>query len=311
MSLKIKVMGVRIMLEINNLYKTIDNKIILNDVNFNIKNGSIIGIIGANGAGKSTLLRCLTGIYRPDKGKVLYDGSEVYENVETKKIIGYVADENNFFYTSKIKDIIKYYSILYDGFDYSKFNKINGIFNIDVSKRVFQLSKGLKMRLSIMLALSINPKYLIMDEPTSGLDPIFKKKLMNMIMKEVADSGTTVVISSHNLNEIERICDSIAFIDKGKISRIDTLENMKRKYRKLQIVFRDEILANCLQYKDIVKINKIGRVYEIVTDNYGQDIVDKLNSLNPMFIEEIDLSLEDIFVYTMEEGGNVYEEILE
>lgn len=311
MSLKIKVMGVRIILEINNLHKTIDNKIILNDVNFNIKNGSILGLIGANGAGKSTLLRCLTGIYRPDKGKVLYDGSEVYENVETKKIIGYVADENNFFYTSKIKDIIKYYSILYDGFDYSKFNKINGIFNIDVSKRVFQLSKGLKMRLSIMLALSINPKYLIMDEPTSGLDPIFKKKLMNMIMKEVADSGTTVVISSHNLNEIERICDSIAFIDKGKISRIDTLENMKRKYRKLQIVFRDEILTNCLQYKDIVKINKIGRVYEIVTDNYGQDIVDKLNSLNPMFIEEIDLSLEDIFVYTMEEGGNVYEEILE
>lgn len=291
------------MIEVNNVSFEIDNKKILNDINLKIPEGKIYGIIGPNGVGKTTLLRCLTGIYETTTGFIKYDGKNVYDNPNVKEIIGYVADENIIHPNFRVNEIIKFYKYSYKMFDEKKFKELNEIFKIPERKFIFQLSKGMKMRLSIMLALSIHAKYLILDEPTSGLDAILKNKLLKIFVDEVYDNNTTIIISSHHLNELERICDDVAILDNGVISYENSLENMKNKIRKIQVAFDEAVCEEDLNLKGIFKISKLGRVFTIITDEYGDEFIKKLNKFKPLFIEEIDLSLEDIFIYKVDKEG--------
>lgn len=296
------------MIEINKLSFEIDEKTILKDINLKINKGTIFGIIGPNGVGKTTLLRCLTGIYQPTCGNVNYDRREVYDNVEVKSEIGYVADENIMQSKFKVKEILKYYKYSYKNFDEDRFNQLNKIFKIPTNKFIFQLSKGMKMRLSIMLAFSIKAKYLILDEPTSGLDAILKNKLLKLFADEVIENGTTIVISSHHLSELERICDEVAILDEGVVSYENSVENMKNKIKKIQVAFDKQIEEEELKLKGNNKISKVGRVFTIITDEYDEELIQSLKELNPLFIEEIDLSLEDIFIYKVDKEDS-YEEI--
>ncbi|MBS5981652.1 ABC transporter ATP-binding protein [Clostridium butyricum] len=288
------------MIEVNNVSFEIDGRTILNDINLKIPEGKIYGIIGPNGVGKTTLLRCLTGIYETTKGLVKYDGEDVYDNPKVKEIIGYVADENIMHPNFRVKDLIKFYKYSYTKFDEKKFKELNEIFKIPERKFIFQLSKGMKMRLSIMLAFSIHAKYLILDEPTSGLDAILKNKLLKIFADEVYDNNTTIIISSHHLNELERICDDVAILDNGVISYENSLENMKNKIKKIQIAFDEPVYEEDLNLKGIFKISKVGRVFTIITDEYDDEFIKGLNKFKPLFIEEVDLSLEDIFIYKVD-----------
>jgi len=292
------------MIEVNNLSFEIEGKQILKNINLNIKEGKIFGIIGPNGVGKTTLLRCLTGIYNCSSGSVTYDRQEVYDNIEVKRKIGYVADENIMQTNFKVSDILKYYKYSYKDFNEEKFNELNKIFNIPVNKYIFQLSKGMKMRLSIVLAFSINAKYLILDEPTSGLDAILKNKLLKIFIDEVFENNTTIIISSHHLNELERICDDVAILDDGIITYENSVENMKNKIRKIQVAFNEPVYEEDLDLKGIFKISKVGRVFTIITDEYDQDFMESLRKFSPLFIEEIDLSLEDVFIYKVDKEEN-------
>ncbi|OOM15788.1 ABC transporter ATP-binding protein [Clostridium saccharobutylicum] len=292
------------MIEVNNLSFEIDRKQILKEVNLKINKGTIFGIIGPNGVGKTTLLRCLTGIYKPTCGNINYDGKEVYDNGEVKSQIGYVADENIMQTKFKVKEVLKYYKYTYDNFDEKKFNELNEIFKIPTNKFIFQLSKGMKMRLSIMLAFSIHAKYLVLDEPTSGLDAILKNKLLKIFLDEVFENDTTIVISSHHLGELERICDEVAIFDEGVISYENSVENMKNKIKKIQVAFDKPVSEEDLKLKGTFKISKLGRVFTIVTDEYDEQLIKELQKLNPLFIEEIDLSLEDIFIYKVDKEDN-------
>ena len=288
------------MIEVNNLSFKIEGKQILENINLKINKGTIFGIIGPNGVGKTTLLRCLTGIYKPISGSVNYDGNDVYDNVEVKSQIGYVADENIMQTKFKVKEVLKYYKYTYANFDENKFNKLNETFKIPENKFIFQLSKGMKMRLSIMLAFSIKAKYLILDEPTSGLDAILKNKLLKIFLDEVFENGTTIIISSHHLSELERICDDVAILNEGVVSYENSIENMKNKIKKIQVAFDKVINEEDLKLKGTFKISKVGRVFTIVTDEYDEELVKNLKELNPLFMEEIDLSLEDIFIYKVD-----------
>ena len=288
------------MIEVNNVSFEIDGRTILNDINLKIPEGKIYGIIGPNGVGKTTLLRCLTGIYQTTKGLVKYDGEDVYDNPKVKEIIGYVADENIMHPNFRVKDLIKFYKYSYTKFDEKKFKELNEIFKIPERKFIFQLSKGMKMRLSIMLAFSIHAKYLILDEPTSGLDAILKNKLLKIFADEVYDNNTTIIISSHHLNELERICDDVAILDNGSISYENSLENMKNKIKKIQIAFDEPVYEEDLNLKGIFKISKVGRVFTIITGEYDDEFIKGLNKFKPLFIEEVDLSLEDIFIYKVD-----------
>lgn len=288
------------MIEISNLSFEIEGKKILKDINLKIEEGKIFGIIGPNGVGKTTLLRCMTGIYNNTSGSVLYDGEQVYENIKVKSKIGYVADENIMPSNFKVSELIKYYKLTYKDFDEKRFNELNKIFKIPLNKYIFQLSKGMKMRVSIMFAFSIKAKYLILDEPTSGLDAILKNKLLKIFADEVIENKTTIIISSHHLNELERICDDVAILDDGIISYENSIENMKNKIKKIQVAFDEPVYEEDLNLKGIFKISRIGRVFNIITDEYDEEFINNLNKFKPLFIEEIDLSLEDIFIYKVD-----------
>lgn len=292
------------MIEILGVYKKFENKEVLKDVNLKISKGSIFGLIGPNGAGKSTLMKALIGIYSVDAGNIAIKGEEVFDNPEIKKMIGYVEDENNFFSTSRVRDVIKYYSLAYENFDIERYNSLNDIFQISDKSYVFRLSKGMKMRLSLMLNFSINAEILLLDEPMNGLDPIIKRKLINILLDEVAEKQTTIVISSHNLMELERICDSVAIIDEGEIKYTNSIEEMKKNIKKLQVVFEKEINVEDLNFEEIDVVTKVGRVYNLVTKEYSDELIKKINKLNPIFIEEIDLSLEDMFIHAIGEEEN-------
>ncbi len=296
------------MIEIVNGYKSLSDKEVLRDINLKIEKGSIFGLIGPNGAGKTTLIKNIIGIYKLDKGDVKIKGESVFDNHNIKNIIGYVTDENNLFNYFNLKDIVKFYSYSYKSFSMDRFNKLNEIFQLPEKKSIRKFSKGMKMRLSIMLNLSIMPEILVLDEPTNGLDPIVKRQFLNILLEDAAERGTTIFISSHNLSELERICDSIAILNKGEVKYINTIENMKKSIRKIQVVFKDEAPEDLQNWEEVIKTEKVGRVYNIVTKDYNKKFMDKLNNCEVIFQEEIDLSLEDMFIYSV--GGDVnYEEL--
>ncbi|MDU2158934.1 AAA family ATPase, partial [Clostridium sp.] len=191
-----------------------------------------------------------------------------------------------------------------------KFYKINKIFKIPLNKRFLQLSKGMKMRVNLMIAFSLNCDLLVLDEPTSGLDPILKEKVLKIIMNEVYSKEKSVIISSHNLGELERICDEILILNDGKIEYHNSLENIKRNIRKIQVAFDMPVYEEDLNIDGIFSISQVGRVFTIITESYDDALKEKLNKFNPLFIEEIDLSLEEVFIHRLE-GECDYEEIFE
>ncbi|MCY6959817.1 ABC transporter ATP-binding protein [Clostridium brassicae] len=291
------------MITINNVSKTLGNKKILNNINIDIEKGSIFGVIGENGVGKTTLIKCMLGIYKQDEGEITVDGQSIFENPEVKQKIGYVAAETQYYSSFKVKELEKFYSLTYDRFSYERFKELNKIFKIPENKRGRELSKGMKMRVSLMLNLSIYPEILILDEPTSGLDPIIKRKLMNILVEEVSQREMTIFMASHNLDDLERICDSVAIMEKGEIKYINKIDDMKEHIKKLQVLFKDENKAEEIKnWCEIIAVEKIGRINYLITNNYSEELQEKLLNLEATFIEEIDLSLEDMFIYSIEGG---------
>ncbi|MBW9171385.1 ABC transporter ATP-binding protein [Clostridium estertheticum] len=287
------------MIDIKNVSKKIDDKYILKNIDLHVNKGSIFGIIGENGAGKTTLIKCLTGIYRANEGSILIDGEEVFDNAKIKQKIGYVSDENQYFSSFKVKELLEFYKKAYNDFSKERFDELNVKFKIPLNRRIRELSKGMKMRTAILLNLSIKPDILILDEPTSGLDPVIKKELMSIIVDEVASRGVTVFISSHHLDHIERICDNIAIIKNGAIKLKSSMEDAKNSMKKLQVVFNEtsDISKDLACLDGVIKVETIGRVNYIITKNYTKDLEKKLYDMGADFIEIVDMSLEDMFIY--------------
>lgn len=284
------------------LSKYFGDKKALSNISLNFRKGRIHGIVGVNGSGKSTLLKCISGIYKGDIGSVFINEKAVFENNEVKELIAYIEDENDFFYSYKVKDVLTFYEKTYRKFSKSDFFKLNEIFKIPLNTRVRSLSKGQRMRLSIILGLSIKPEVLLLDEPTNGLDPLIKKEFFKILGNYIYENKATAIIASHHLSELERISDSITLIDSGKVKYSLKLDELKNNVRKIQVVFKEDVEIN---HPSIVSIERIGKVYYIVTNNYDLSIIRYIKSFNPEFIEEVDMSLEDMFDYTV--GGEYSE----
>lgn len=297
------------MITIKNLSKKLGKKEVLKNVNIEVPKGTIFGLIGPNGAGKTTLIKCLTGIYKADGGEISFSGQQIFDNPEVKKHIGYVADQNDFFSYFNIKSLIKFYCMTYETFDMERFESLNKILKIPTDTLVRRLSKGMKMKLALMLNLSIKPELLVLDEPTGGLDPIAKKQVINIILEEVAERETTVFISSHNLNNLERMCDSVGILFEGEIKYMNSVDEMKKTIRKIQTVFKEKAPEDIKKWDGVIKVEKIGRVYNIITNKYDEAFKKKLDDSGISFKEEIGMSLEDMFIYAVG-GGLEYEEIL-
>ena len=268
---------------------------ILDKVSFELEKGRILGIIGPSGAGKTSLIKALVGIYASKPSEISLDNEGIYDNRKVKEKIAFVPDEQVSFYLITVTEAINYYKSIYKNFNEDRFYKLNKIFKIPINKRFMQLSKGMKVRVNLMLALSIDSEVIILDEPTSGLDPILKKKVIEIIGKEIQYKDKSIIISSHNLSDLEQVCDDILIISNGTVNYHNSLEKLRKNIKKIQVAFDKPIYEEDLKIEGVTSIKSVGRVFTLITENYNEDFVEKLESKGPLFIEEIDLSLEEIF----------------
>ncbi|MDQ2087774.1 ABC transporter ATP-binding protein [Herbivorax sp. ANBcel31] len=290
------------MIKVSGISKSLDSSNVLKDINLNIQKGHIFGLIGPNGAGKTTLIKIITGIWKADKGFVKFNNKEVFDNPDVKAKIAYVPDYCHYYDSYKVTDIIHMYSLSYSSFSKEKFNHLNTTFKVDAKKRISNLSKGTKTSLMLMLNLCIMPKYLILDEPFSGLDAVVKRKIVEVLLEEVAENKTTVLLSTHNISDVEHICDSIGIIKSGSIIFESSVDETKKQVRKFQVAFKRGVTKDFLDNTDIMNVEKMGNVHHLVTHNYSKDFEKRLKKIGTEHIEEISLSLEDILIYFLEGG---------
>lgn len=284
------------MLEIKNVYKSYNRNNVLKDISLNVLPGEIHGLIGENSAGKTTLIKCVTGVYKADKGEILYDGKPIYDNPEVKERVGYVADYNDYIKYYTVSKMVHMYETFYPGFNKSKFNEFNQIFKLPVDKRILALSKGQKMRLAFMLETAKEPDYLILDEPTSGLDPVAKAKFFELLINEVEQREIGVLISSHNLEGLEKICDSVTMMHQGVVEQQMSMEDFKSTLTRLNVVFEGGANKKVYEMPEILRIRNVGSIYTMIVKEYSEAFAGKLYKLGASLVEPVEISLEELFV---------------
>ena len=287
------------MLEIKNLTKTFDNFKALDGLTMHVPKGAIYGLVGPNGAGKSTAIRHLVGIYRPDAGEILMEGQTVYENEALKKRIGYIPDDIFFFPSASLEEMRRFYRDVYPTFDNELFESLHSIFNLPRKGQIRRFSKGMQKQAAFQLTLSIRPDVLILDEPVDGLDPVMRRQVWNLILADVAARETTVLISSHNLRELEDICDHVGIMDHGKMLIERSLADMQGNTLKLQMV------GDVPEGLNILHESQSGRLKTLVVRGNTEEVEEKLRVANPTYYDLLPLSLEEIFIYEL--GGVNYE----
>ena len=287
------------MLEVKHVTKAYakDGTPAIEDISFTVEPGKIHGLIGRNGSGKTTLIKCITGILSTTEGEILLDGEPVYDNPKVKERIGYVADNCNFFLNYKVKDMIKFYQGMYGKFEEEEFHKLNEMFEIPLKRRIGHLSKGQKMRLSFMLNMAMKPEILVMDEPTSGLDAMAKADLLEQIIAKVDYEDTAVIISTHHLHELEKICDTVTMMNIGGIQYQGELDDVKENIQKYQVVFKGGISQGVLEHENIVNYSNIGSVYTFLWKG-KEDAAEYFLSQGADLAEQTDISLEEVFIYS-------------
>lgn len=293
------------MIRVQGVTKYLNGVKILDDIDLNVSKGSIYGLIGPNGAGKTTLIKNIMDIYKPDTGRIMIDNCDVNKDISIKSHIGYIPDFLCYYPQFSLKNMANMYREVYPSWNEKRYQALSELFRISESKKLGKLSKGLKTQVALLLNLSIMPKVLIMDEPTSGLDPVIRKEVLNLIVQEVSQNETSILISTHNLNELEQVCDHIGIINNGKLLLEVNLDHMRENVKKIQVAFKDGFPNALEDHKDILKIEKHGRVHYIVVNNNINPIIDLIRTYNPLILDTITMTLEEIFLYKM--GGEGYE----
>ncbi len=269
-----------------------------------IKEENVYGLVGSNGAGKSTFLRLLSGILKPDKGMVTIDNMEVYENVNAKRLFFYISDEQHFFSNATPLDIKKYYGVVYPEFDGKRFDILLEQFGLNGKRKINTFSKGMKKQISIICGICANTKYLFCDETFDGLDPVMRQAVKSIFANEIAGRGLTPIIASHNLRELEDICDHVGLLHKGGILFSRDLEEMKISIHKIQCVFQnEEDEGRAVKGLDMIHFERRGSLCLITARGSKEDIIHTVGIHNPLFFETIPLSLEEIFISETEVAG--------
>ena len=287
------------MLELKNVTKTFGTFKALDDLTMTVPKGAVYGLVGPNGAGKSTVIRHITGIYRPDSGSVTLEGLPVYENPEIKQTIGYIPDDVFFFPAATMEEMRKFYKGMFPKFDDGLFERLYDAFNLPRKSQIRRFSKGMQKQAAFHLTLSCRPDILILDEPVDGLDPVMRRQVMSLILADVAEHGTTVLISSHNLRELEDVCDHVGIMDHGKMLLERSLADMQGSTVKVQMV--GDVPKNL----DILHETASGRLKTLVVRGDSETVTKAVAAGKPDYFDVLPLSLEEIFICEL--GGVNYE----
>ncbi len=293
------------MIKVNNLTKTFDGFKALDGVSLCVEKGSVYGLLGPNGAGKTTLIKHLTGIYSSDSGDVTVDGKKVYENTEIKSDIIYIGDDLYFYPTYSIDDMAKFYKRIYPSWSDERYENLKEVFKIDTKRKVRRLSKGMQKQVAFWLGICTRPKVMILDEPVDGLDPVMRRNVWRVILQDVAENETTVLISSHNLRELEDVCDHVGIMHKGQIVLQKSLYDLKGNIHKIQVAFENGIPEKIAKNPNVLHTESTGRVHMLIVRGDIAETEREINSFNPVLCDIIPLTLEEVFIYEL--GGMGYE----
>ncbi|MFZ5640948.1 MAG: ABC transporter ATP-binding protein [Bacillota bacterium] len=293
------------MIEVRQLVKKFGELDVLKGLDLNVRRGSIYGLVGSNGAGKTTLLKLLAGVYRPDKGSIMVDGKPVFENDQVKESLIFIPDELFYFNQYTIRETADFFRQVYPTWDENRFNELSEVFGIDVKRRVTKLSKGMKRQVSFWLALSVKPQVLILDEPLDGLDPMIRSKVKKLLMADVAEREMSILISSHNLRELEDVCDYMGILHDGKIIIESEMDALKSGISKVQTAFSEGLPDELPKAGNILYHEKRGSVHLLIMRGDEQDIRNQVQKHQPLLLDVLPLTFEEIFVYEM--GGVGYD----
>ena len=291
------------MIEVTDLVKRFDGFAALDGTSLSVPTGSVYGLVGPNGAGKSTLIRHLTGIYRQDGGTVRIGGEDIWENAALKARIAAIPDDWYYFLQATIRDMMRFYRGFYPSFSMERYEKLKTVFAIDEKRPIRRLSKGMQKQAAFWLALSCMPDYLILDEPVDGLDPVMRRQVWSLVMGDVAQRGTTVLVSSHNLRELEDVCDHVGIMDHGKVLLERSLVQLQDNMVKLQVVFKDGS-DRVPPDLPVLHASRVGRIHTLIMRMNAQEATARLAVYDPMLVDAIPLTLEEIFIYEL--GGADY-----
>ena len=287
------------MLNMQDVVKTFSGFTALSGLTMSVPKGTVYGLVGPNGAGKSTAIRLLTGVYRPDSGSITMEGAPIYENPEAKVRIGYIPDEIFFFPSATLEEMRKYYKGFYPNFDDELFDRLYDVFQLPKKGQIRRFSKGMQKQAAFHLSICTRPDVLILDEPVDGLDPVMRRQVLSLVMSDVAQRETTVLLSSHNLRELEDICDHVGIMDKGQMLLERSLASIQGNTVKVQMV------GDAPAGLDILHSSASGRLNTLVVRGVPSEISERIAACNPAYFDVLPLSLEEIFIYEL--GGVNYE----
>ena len=293
------------MIKVNNVTKTFDGFRALDGLTMTVEQGSIYGLVGPNGAGKSTILRHIMGVYCPDSGSILVDGQPVFENPAVKAKIAVIPDDLYYFPSASTRDMARFYRGMYPAFDGKRYEALREAFpDVDDKQPIRRLSKGMQKQSAFWLALCCQPQVLVLDEPVDGLDPVMRRQVWSLLMGDVAQRGTTVLVSSHNLRELEDVCDHVGILSHGKVLLERSLTDLQDNVVKLQVAFNQPELPQLPKDMNILHIGQLGRVYTLIVRGDPSEIKTRMAAYSPILLEALPLSLEEIFIYEL--GGEDY-----
>ena len=293
------------MIEAKAVSKSFDGFLALNHLDMTVPKGSIYGLVGPNGAGKSTILRHLCGVYRPDSGVITMEGQPVYENPAIKERMVVIPDDVYYYGSASVREMMKFYRGMYPTFSMERFEKLAEAFpEVDAKRPIRRMSKGVQKQAAFWLAMSCCPDYLLLDEPVDGLDPVMRRQVWSLLMGDVAERGTTVLVSSHNLRELEDVCDHVGILSHGQVVIERSLSQLQGTTVKLQVAFPDGVQPGLPQGMEVLHQSQLGRVYTYIVRGRADEVQQQVAAIHPLFVEALPLSLEEIFIYEM--GGNDY-----
>ena len=292
------------MLEAKHVVKTFDGFRALDGLTMTVPTGAVYGLVGPNGAGKSTIIRHLAGIYRQDSGAVLLDGQPVYEDPAVKRRMTVIGDDWYYFPQANIREMAHFFAGLYPAFSWERYEKLKQVFPLDEKMMLRRMSKGMQKQAAFWLTVCCMPEYLILDEPVDGLDPVMRRQVWSLLLGDVAERGTTVLVSSHNLRELEDVCDHVGILDHGRVLLERSLSDLQDNTVKLQVAYpgvTEPVLPAEMQ---ILHRSHVGRVYTYIVRGSREDILRRMQITEPVLLESIPLTLEEIFIYEL--GGVDY-----
>lgn len=289
------------MIEVKGLVKTFDDFRALDGVDLFAPRGGVYGLVGANGAGKTTLIRHLTGVYRQDEGEIFIDGQPVYENNDIKQRIAYIPDDVFYFLAASTRDMKSFYKSIYNRFDEDRYQKLRQAFSVDEKRPVRLLSRGMQKQSAFWLAMCMHPDVMILDEPVDGLDPVMRRQIWSLLMQDVTERGMTVLVSSHNLRELEDVCDHVGVINNGKMMLERSLSSLQDNIVKLQIVVDGELDTTGLE---VLHHTTTGRIHTLIVRGSAEEVSIMAAKKSPVFFDILPISLEEIFIYEL--GGVDY-----